>query len=322
MKISKVFSDWKWWEDEYGVQFYDEDEVQTIKSAQVIDGFYINDGKLFRYEGNDEDVVIPDCVVTICRAAFMGNTFKSVKLNEGLQKIESNAFVDCKIDKLIIPESVSEIENYAFAVSEIKKFESDSAKFVIENNGLYELRSDEKRLIRYIGDVWVPHEIKCFEDWDSAAFINVKMPEHFIVPKNVYLNYMTFVGMSGIETVELTNTYLKVNTDKLSSFGMADRIIFRDGITDIGNLPSYFCKGPCIYYLHKQIRNTRIKNPRKLGLGQFSGNKFKFKSVEITVPDSVKYIAGVHRDCTIICHKDSFAYNYAVKHKIKTEILK
>ena len=53
MKISKVFSDWKWWEDEYGVQFYDEDEVQTINSAQVIDGFYINDCKLFRYEGND-----------------------------------------------------------------------------------------------------------------------------------------------------------------------------------------------------------------------------------------------------------------------------
>ena len=73
--------------DEYEVR-YSTEEKECIKKASKKEGFYIHDGKLFRYEGENEEITLPDSVVTIYRAAFIGKTFKSLKLNEGLKTIE------------------------------------------------------------------------------------------------------------------------------------------------------------------------------------------------------------------------------------------
>ena len=50
--------------DEYGVR-YSTEEKECIKKASKKEGFYIHDGKLFRYEGENEEITLPDSVVTI-----------------------------------------------------------------------------------------------------------------------------------------------------------------------------------------------------------------------------------------------------------------
>ena len=163
----------------------------------------------------------------------------------------------------------------------------------------------------------LPYEIETEEWWDTAAFLDVKMPEHFIVPKNVLLNYWTFVGNIGIKEVEFPPTYLEIDTEKLSSFGSVDKIILQEGITSVGDLPRY-SNEPWIYRLRKPREDSTEKNRQVY----YYQEVFRFGGKEIVIPDSVKHIANVHGNCTIICHQDSFAYNYAKKHGIKIKLIK
>ena len=80
------------------------------------DDFEINAGKLVKYNGNDEDVVIPDNVTEIGDAAFNHKEcLKTVKIPEGVTVIGMGAFADCKnLTSVTIPEGVTEIKSGAF----------------------------------------------------------------------------------------------------------------------------------------------------------------------------------------------------------------
>jgi len=91
------------------------------------EAFTINSkGLLVRYNGDAEEVVVPDGVVAIGNDAFaMNSAIVRVTLPQGLTHIGTNAFYDCaSLRRVNIPDGVTAIGKYAF--SECPELESIS----------------------------------------------------------------------------------------------------------------------------------------------------------------------------------------------------
>lgn len=137
--------------------------------------FTINNGVLKKYvpENNVSDIVIPDDVVEIGEKVFRGRGIKSVTipssvkiigrgafescrnltkvtLNNGLEKIKKDAFHDCSINEIEIPETVKTIGVYAFSFCNIEsinipeKVNSLSKYFCHFNRRLKSINVSEK----------------------------------------------------------------------------------------------------------------------------------------------------------------------------------
>ncbi len=77
--------------------------------------FEINEGKLVKYEGNDDIVTVPDGIKEIAYEAFFNQReLAEVKLPEGLETIGVRAFVGAGIKTITIPSTVKAIGSYAF----------------------------------------------------------------------------------------------------------------------------------------------------------------------------------------------------------------
>ena len=88
---------------------------------------------LVSYTGLEEDIVIPSDVRRILPCAFdceKAKTLKTVILGEGIQRLDNREFVNCKIDKLIIPPNVTEISEDAFYVSQTINMDGSSTKCI------------------------------------------------------------------------------------------------------------------------------------------------------------------------------------------------
>lgn len=75
-------------------------------------------GKLKKYKGSEENVIVPENIVEIGSRAFYFSEIESIKLPQGLRIIGSEAFCGCcGLQSIIIPESVEKIEFDAIPAS-------------------------------------------------------------------------------------------------------------------------------------------------------------------------------------------------------------
>lgn len=97
--------------------FESERDSLTEKLLTDKNGYYIKNGVLLGYYGEDEDLIIPEGVTQIHKLAFYKNKYlRSVFLPESLIGIGENAFTCCyNLEKVVIPESVTYIEPCAFS---------------------------------------------------------------------------------------------------------------------------------------------------------------------------------------------------------------
>ncbi|QEJ94281.1 leucine-rich repeat domain-containing protein [Treponema phagedenis] len=124
--------------DKQGTQQSDTKPNQGQQSGQSQQGggqgqqderFEVQDGKLVKYTGTDEHVVIPESVKVIGKEVFSANTtIKTVQLPTGLLKIEDDAFLYSTLTKVTIPANVTEIGSFAFMGTKLTelKFEAGS----------------------------------------------------------------------------------------------------------------------------------------------------------------------------------------------------
>lgn len=79
-------------------------------------GFDIRDNVVFKYVGNDENIVIPEGITSVGHQAFKKNTsLKTIKFPETLSVICSNAFEGCsELENFVIPEKVCIIGENTF----------------------------------------------------------------------------------------------------------------------------------------------------------------------------------------------------------------
>lgn len=77
--------------------------------------FEIVGGRLIQYKGESVDIVIPDNVVEIGEAAFQELPIRSVVIPNSVTSIDDYAFVACKsLANITLPDSVTHIGDYAF----------------------------------------------------------------------------------------------------------------------------------------------------------------------------------------------------------------
>lgn len=80
--------------------------------------FDIKAGKLIKYIGENQEVLIPNNVSEIGDSAFENMIIKNVSIPDGVTRIGRDAFKGCKqLKTIVIPESVTEIAAWAFAWS-------------------------------------------------------------------------------------------------------------------------------------------------------------------------------------------------------------
>jgi len=105
-----------------GIQGVDLNNQELSKAAQTenqmeISEFVVDDhGVLVRYDGDQEEVKLPENIKTISFGAFLDKSkIKKVVLPEGLKRIEEYAFYSCtSLEEVIIPDSVESIGRLAF----------------------------------------------------------------------------------------------------------------------------------------------------------------------------------------------------------------
>ena len=82
-----------------------------------LEDFIISDGVLLKYEGVEEEVIIPPGVSVIGEKAFKECEFpKTVVVPEGVQTIEDFAFYFCDLKNVFLPDSLKVIGERASAI--------------------------------------------------------------------------------------------------------------------------------------------------------------------------------------------------------------
>ena len=108
--------------------FIVEKAVELFNNEKETAGFEISDGVLKKYNGESEDIVIPGGVKKIGKGAFFKNlTLKSVVIPEGVTDIEDYAFAYCDLlskvtcpgceedgDCVVFPESLQYLGDHCF----------------------------------------------------------------------------------------------------------------------------------------------------------------------------------------------------------------
>lgn len=156
---------------------------------------------LYRYQGTDTQVTVPDGVSAICAGAFEGNDrVKGVTIPSGVRSIGHGAFAGCtSLANIVIPDTVTDTSVYAFA----------RTPWLLDRTGLV---TAGKVLISYTGGdtaVTVPAGVTAIGD---AAFSQRGALESVTIPSAVtYIgegNFTTFVGGGdgafGTEPMDLT----------------------------------------------------------------------------------------------------------------------
>jgi len=110
------------------------------KLEDYLEDFDIRDnGLLYKYNGTDANVYIPEGVKIICNGAFReNNNIELVEIPEGVVSIEDDAFASCS-DLTIVkfPDSLKNIGDYAFFACNLQKLQLPEGLISIGENAFY-----------------------------------------------------------------------------------------------------------------------------------------------------------------------------------------
>ena len=263
--------------------------------------FEIIDGKLVRYLGDDNFIVVPDGVTSIGEHAFSGCDLAWVMLPYTLTRIEGRAFYDSGLGDIVIPDGVNSIGRQAFGYY-VERFaigepiEHKDCYFTLngKKGGLaeryaqeYGMRFDELEqdfevvdgvLTSYYGNyglVRIPSQVTEIGDDAFRCYRNtIPLVQAVVVPDGV-----TCIGNDAF-------------------YGCADLqfLFLPDSLTEIGNRAFYHCRGL------KEV--TIPASVTKIGTYAFGFYKEKWEAWDI----------GQESEFTILGEKDSAAERYAEEH--------
>lgn len=177
---------------------------------------------VYQYNGDEEDVIIPDKIEGVTVRRLNGGTFKE---NKALKKITipdlvtfigSNAFYGCssleeailpknlisigymafyrceKLNHVVLPETVESIDTYAFR-------ECSSLTSIVVPNKITELSGGTFDGCTSLKDVTLPDnlvELDSYEFMDCTSLEEVKLPESL-----EKIGYYTFSGCTGLKSI-------------------------------------------------------------------------------------------------------------------------
>ncbi len=314
--MTKLYSN-----DELAVS--DKDYVPV--SIPLLDGARMNDTTLFKYVGKASEVTVPDGITKIIDFAFEENNYiEKVTLPYGVTSIGSSAFGECpNLKTVIIPETVTSIGGFAFADSGITSLSLPDSVTELEEFALSDLKT-----ISYLkwpaGITKIPDRqfydfktLKSIEIPDaitsigSEAFCNceslaeVKLPDNLEsigfnafecctkLEKVEFGSKLKTIGSyafaeSGLKELNLPDSLIKIEEGAFDACKGITKLVLPKELKTIGDYAFMRCSG-----LKELVLNDKLT---KIGESAFCSSPLIKK---IWIPDSVEKVGeGAFEECS------------------------
>ncbi|MBR2341537.1 MAG: leucine-rich repeat protein [Clostridia bacterium] len=232
--------------------------------------FQIENGVLVKYNGSDEEVVIPKNVKSIGDSAFMGcKSLKNIIIPNGVTSIGRNVFFDCgnltgvtipdgiasigerafwaccSLTRVTIPASVNYIGKYAFGYCGASFIVSENNKnYKSVNGNLY--NKDCTTLIRYgpnkvSKDAYILKSVTAIDDcafYARDSLTSVTMHEGV-----TRIGEYAFWGCGSLTSITIPNSVTSIEKGAFSACAGLTSITIPNGVTTIGGQAFESCSG-------------------------------------------------------------------------------
>lgn len=147
-------------------------------------------GILMKYNGNEENLIIPDNIRAISACVFYEcNTLKSVKLPDGISEICAGTFYSCtNLETVIMPDSLIKIRLSAFE-------KCTSLKNVIFGRNLHNIHGAAFAGCTSLKELTIPDTVRVIE---QHAFADCTSLEKVTLSENTFISRRIFHGCEKI----------------------------------------------------------------------------------------------------------------------------
>ncbi|MDF2541891.1 MAG: hypothetical protein K0S47_1609 [Herbinix sp.] len=228
----------------------------SMETSAKSSDFIIEDGILKQYLGSDKEIIIPNGVKTIGTNAFKDCKMEKVLIPDGVSLIEDGAFLNCsKLTEIVIPDSVEELGQSTFQGC----------------SSLYRAKLSSK----------APIGMSAFEDCTSLNEV--------IIPDGVpSLSHYSFRNCTNLEMIDLPDSVSFIGEGCFENCTSLETILFPTQETFVG---------------YKALYNT-------LWLTNYDGDyviinqtliQYRGRETNIIIPNQIKIIGnGAFENCSFI----------------------
>lgn len=241
--------------------------------------------RLYKYNGNDADVIIPDGIQGIHSGAFKGCTnLKSVTLPDSMVEIGQGAFEGCtNLKSITLPDSVIEVQRGAFiGCSQLQEINVGTGHPIYSSNdGI--LYSKDKSILEIYptgksNDFTIPSNVVKI---NIGAFYGCNSLINISIPNGVEIGNGAFYKCSSLENITIADGVTEIANNTFSGCTNLTSIIIPDSVTLIGGSAFSDCNN---------LRDVKIPDSvTKIGGSTFSGCTCL---TNVAIPDNVTEIGG------------------------------
>lgn len=204
-------------------------ECAFIGCSRLADeeGFVIENGVLYAYEGDATEVVVPNSVKSIGSAAFQNcSNVASVVIQEGVTNIGAYAFADSKnLVSVTIPDGVRTIGYGAFKGCE-------NLTFIAIPNGIINIANEMFNGCSNLVTVTIPNSVT---NISSYAFKDCSKLESIDIPNNVAgIGSSVFSGCDSLSSITIPTSMTRIGNQAFMSCGGLKSITIPKNIKNIG----------------------------------------------------------------------------------------
>ena len=192
-----------------------------------INDFEIKDGKLLGYNGEDEEIIIPDGVTSIGDGAFYRcSSLTSIKIPDSVTSIGEHAFDGCtSLESVTIPDSVTSIGYGTFEGC-------NSLKSVTLSNRPTKIGDHMFEGCRNLETITIPDSVTVIR-W--SAFEDCSNLEVVTIPSNVTrIMQWAFKGCSGLKVVTIPGSVTSIDRWAFEDCCSLESILIPTSVTSIG----------------------------------------------------------------------------------------
>lgn len=261
-------------------------------------------------------VVIEEGVTVVASNSFSNcSKLERVVLPSTLISIESSAFYSCSaLTEITLPSSLASICKSAFAgCSSLKSITIPSSVQVIENSAL----PHDIEEIHYDGtaEEYMDVTFGVFPERviiDYSLYIDGALVENFTVPEGAeVINRYAFFGCTSLKSINIPSSVEKIDISAFEQSAL-ESVTIAEGVKTIGDRAFAACNSLKEITLPESVETVQY-------YAFLSDNLEKFtvlsKDVELWEEEIIPLGA------TIVCYRDSTAYDYAIEYGYKYEII-
>ena len=235
----------------------------------------VENGVLTEVLKGHNEIILPNSVKSIPKAAFRGSQINKVVLNEGLQSIGDMAFFNSTVQEVVFPTTLEQLEeNIFYYCRNFKKADLSRTKLTKLPASTFVYAGVE--------EVLLPATLR---EIGAQAFLKTSQLKTIEIPENVRTIGLEAFRESGITTVKLPNG---VTTIAQRAFYYCPELT---EVTTYGTVlnenPEAMIHPYCLEGCPKLTRFDISKSIRILGQGLLGGNR---KVTQLTIPANVTQI--------------------------------